>query len=306
MAYRLRRGYVTMTAEPSPSPVTEGIRSLEVRWIFPGQMESAVSRWFGRFPTVMETRHDSYLLDPQLSGLSVKVRGGRALEVKAYRGSAGMLEVASRALGRMESWQKSSFPLRPPVLGGSSRVGWRSVSKRRHISRFSLANGRVVTRDVEPGRQPRCDVELTEVQASNQDWWTLGFEATGPTDLLHRMLQNTAALVFTSSLPGKMHPGPDESRSYAEWLGQLSGVVAQHAAVDAAASHAVAVADRPVGLRLPDGRTPCDLVRWQATPWRGTSSGGTSEATTSSARHLTDNPLTGDGRELAVGGLHDT
>ena len=46
---------VTMTAEPPENPVTEGVRSLEVRWIFPGQMESAVARWFGRFPA--ETGH---------------------------------------------------------------------------------------------------------------------------------------------------------------------------------------------------------------------------------------------------------
>ena len=75
-----------MTAEPPHSPVTEGVRSLEVRWIFPGQLEAAVAGWFGRFPAETESREDTYLLDPRWRGLSVKVRGGRALEVKAYRG----------------------------------------------------------------------------------------------------------------------------------------------------------------------------------------------------------------------------
>ena len=102
-----------MTAEPPQSPVTEAVRSLEVRWIFPGQLETAVARWFGRFPARTESRQDTYLLDPQLRGLSVKVRGGGALEVKAYRGSPGILEVAGRARGRMESWQKWSFPCNP-------------------------------------------------------------------------------------------------------------------------------------------------------------------------------------------------
>jgi hypothetical protein len=64
-----------MTAEPAESPVTEGVRSLEVRWIFPGQLESAVAGWFGRFPAVIESREDIYLLDPPLPRLSVKVRG---------------------------------------------------------------------------------------------------------------------------------------------------------------------------------------------------------------------------------------
>jgi hypothetical protein len=55
-----------------------------------------VARWFARFPATAQSRVDAYLVDPQLPGLSVKVRGGGALEVKAYRGSPGILEVAGR------------------------------------------------------------------------------------------------------------------------------------------------------------------------------------------------------------------
>ena len=167
-----------MTAEPPQGPVTEGVRSLEVRWIFPGQLESAVDEWFGRFPARTETREDTYLLDPQLRGLSVKVRGGGALEVKAYRGSPGVLEVPGRARGRLESWQKWSFAVSPPSPDGGP-AGWRPVRKRRPISGFSLASGRIVARGPGSGQQPRCEVELTEVRTRDQDWWTLGFEATG-------------------------------------------------------------------------------------------------------------------------------
>jgi hypothetical protein len=92
-----------MTAQPPDSPVIEGVNSLEVRWIFPGQLAAAAARWFGRFPAGMESREDTYLLDPPLPGLSVKVRGGGALEVKVFRGSPGTLEVAGRARGQMES-----------------------------------------------------------------------------------------------------------------------------------------------------------------------------------------------------------
>ena len=38
-----RQEHVTMTAEPSQNPVTEAVRSLEVRWIFPGQLETTVA-----------------------------------------------------------------------------------------------------------------------------------------------------------------------------------------------------------------------------------------------------------------------
>jgi hypothetical protein len=108
-----------VTAEPPEDPVTEEVRSLEVRWIFPGQLQTTVAGWFGRFPARVESREDTYLLDPPLPGLSVKVRGGRALEVKAYRGSPGILEATGRARGRLEAWHKWSFPASPP---GPNRV----------------------------------------------------------------------------------------------------------------------------------------------------------------------------------------
>jgi hypothetical protein len=211
-----------MTATQWESPVTEGVRSLEVRWIFPGQLETAVAGWFGRFPALVESREDTYLLDPQLPGLSVKVRGGGALEVKAYRGSPGLLEVAGRARGRLEFWQKWSFPFSLLRQGSGDPAGWRPVRKRRRISRFSPADGRIVAPAPGLGGEPRCEVELTEVHASGRHWWTLGFEATGPADLLRSELEATAALVFAQALPG-VQPGRDESRSYAEWLGQRPG-----------------------------------------------------------------------------------
>ena len=73
------------------------------------------------------------------------------------------------------------------------------------------------------GQQPWYEVELTEVHAGGQDWWTLGFEATGPADLLRSELQATAALVFAQALPGGVQPGPDKSRSYPQWPGQRPG-----------------------------------------------------------------------------------
>jgi hypothetical protein len=212
-----------MAAAQPESPVIEGVRSLEVRWIFPGQLEAAVAGWFGRFPARVESREDRYLLDPQLRGLSVKVRGGGALEVKVYRGSPGILEVPGRARGRLESWQKWSFPCGPLSLDSVDPAGWRPVSKRRRISRFALASGRIVARPQGLGGEPGCEVELTAVRTRGQDWWTLGFEATGPADLLRGELEATAALVFAQVLPGGVAPGPDDSRSYAGWLSRRPG-----------------------------------------------------------------------------------
>jgi hypothetical protein len=66
-------------------------------------------------------------------------------------------------------------------------------------------------------------VEPTEVRTRGQDWWTLGFEATGPPDLLRSELEATAAIAFAKALPGGVELGPDESGSYAEWLRRRSG-----------------------------------------------------------------------------------
>ena len=51
-------------------------------------------------------------------------------------------------------------------------------------------------------------MELTEVRTGGQDWWTLGFEATGPEDALRSALQATATHVFARAMPGSVEPGP--------------------------------------------------------------------------------------------------
>jgi hypothetical protein len=209
---------VTMTAAQPDSPVTDGIRSLEVRWIFPGQLETAVAGWFARFPAELETREDTYLLTPRLRGLSVKLRAGAALEVKAYQGSPGILDMAGCARGRMESWFKWSFPFGPPSPGGRDPAGWRLIRKTRHISRFSLASGPIRVGAQGPGEEAGCAVELTEVLVRGESWWTLGFESVGPPRLLRSQLEAAAALVFAEPVPGEVEPGLNDSRSYAEWL----------------------------------------------------------------------------------------
>ena len=213
-----------MTAEPPQSPVTEGVRSLEVRWIFPGQLEAAVAGWFGRFPAAVA----SHARTPtswirELPGLSVKIRGGGALEVKVYRGSPGILEVAGtrpRTHGILAEVVLSLQPAPP----GQRRPG-RLEAGPQEAAYQPVLTGQRADRGARPGLggEPRCEVELTEVRTPGQDWWTLGFEATGPADLLRSELQATAALVFAQALPGGVEPGPDESRSYAEWLRQRPG-----------------------------------------------------------------------------------
>jgi hypothetical protein len=210
-----------LAAQPD-SPVTEAVASLEVRWILPGVLDPEIARWFGRFPAQKTSYEDSYLLDPDLPGLSVKIRAGRPFEVKAYRGSPGILEVAGRVRGRMEFWQKWSFPCDPPTPGTGGRPGWRAVEKSRRISSFPLA-APARAPGAGPDQEAGCEVELTEIRTRGETWWTLGFEATGAAGLLRSGLEAAAATVFAPALPGGVELGIEDSASYALWLSRRQG-----------------------------------------------------------------------------------
>ena len=155
----------------------EGLPSLEVRWIFPGQLDTAVAGWFPGSQPEMESREDAYLLDPGMGGLSVKVRAGRALEVKTFLGSPGILDLPGRARGRMQYWRKWSFPFSPLSLGTIDPGGWRRVSKQRRVIWFSPSGEQIARAPAVPGhagREARCAVELTELRFQRQDWWSAG------------------------------------------------------------------------------------------------------------------------------------
>jgi hypothetical protein len=202
---------------PPGNSVIGGLNTVEVRWILPGQLDAVVAGWFRRFSAWTESREDAYLVHPVLRGLSVKLRAGRELEVKLCHGCPGILD-AGRARGRLESWRKWSFPFGPlgPFDAGPS--AWSVVHKRRRISQFRLASGRIMAGI--PGRatEPSCAVELTEVSSGSETWWSLGFEATGPADLLRSTLQRTAALVFAQALPADVEFDMSHCQSYADWL----------------------------------------------------------------------------------------
>ena len=121
------------------------------------------------------------------------------------------------ALSPRKKW---SFPFEPISQDSGDPAGWRPVSKTRRISRFSPASGRILARVPGLADEPGCAVELTELRTRGEAWWSLGFEATGPAGLLRGELEAIAALVFAETLPGGVEPSTDDSRSYAEWLGQ--------------------------------------------------------------------------------------
>jgi hypothetical protein len=212
---------VLMTGAVPEGVSVEGLASLEVRWILPGQLDTAVAGWFPGSQPELESREDAYLLDPGLGGLSVKVRASRALDVKVFLGSPGILDLPGRARGHMQYWRKWSFPFSPLSPENIDPDGWRRVRKQRKVTWFSPAGEQIARAPRVPGQgapQTRCAVELTEIRFRQQDWWSLGLEAIGPAESLRHGLEATAALVFTHALPGGVELRIDDSRSYADWL----------------------------------------------------------------------------------------
>jgi hypothetical protein len=71
-------------------------------------------------------------------------------------------------------------------------------------------------------------VELTEVRSGGETWWSLGFEATGPADLLRRTLAGAAALMFAQAPPDDVELDMGHCQSYAEWLCRHRAIAAIH------------------------------------------------------------------------------
>ena len=209
-----------MMAALAEDPTAGPVDSLEVRWIVPGQLPSAMLEWFARFPAGTETRQDAYLLQPRLRGLSVKLRDGSALDVKSYLGSPGVLDLPGGGRGRLESWRKWSFPSGLPGPGGADLPGWVVVGKTRCGSWFPLASRPDLAQVRPPAAVEGCMAELTEVWVRGEQWWSVGFEAVGPVRLRRGALEHAAGLVFARALPPKVQFSLENSQSYAHWLGQ--------------------------------------------------------------------------------------
>jgi hypothetical protein len=214
-----------MTTTPVEDLAVTALDSLEVRWMVPGPLHKEARDWFTRFPATTEARYDIYLLLPRLPGFSVKVRNGNSLDVKAYRGSRGILTVPGHCRGRLESWRKWSFPYGPGVAEVGRTAGWVTVRKSRRRSWIPLpADRHEATADrtgTGTGTRPGgtgCAVELTEADPGSQPWWSVGFEATGSADLLDSALRHAAGLVFGGHFPAVTELSLRASRSYAQWL----------------------------------------------------------------------------------------
>jgi len=71
-----------MATAAADNPVTGPVDSLEVRWIVPGPLRTAMWEWFARFPAETERREDTYRAERRFDvggRFGPGADGGRAL-----------------------------------------------------------------------------------------------------------------------------------------------------------------------------------------------------------------------------------
>jgi hypothetical protein len=132
-----------------------------------------------------------------------------------------MLEVAGRARGRTESWQKSPSP---SALSARQRRSARLDAGSQKAAHQPVLTGQQADRGARRGAGPAAVRGGTH--RGPHPWSRLveaGVRGDRPRRLLRSELQAAAALVFAQALPAGVQPGPDQSRSYAQWLSQRPG-----------------------------------------------------------------------------------
>ena len=204
----------------------------EVRWFVPGPLPGAARQWFeatGDGPAPPQLRDDLYLLALTPDAPNVKLRGVQAggeqrMEVKARTGALGAQTFGAGAVGRVGQWQKWRFPLAdgapaPDLLGDAAH--WLRVAKRRRSRLFTVENGAVVEQPGDDRPASGCDLELSEIRAGHARFWSICFEAFGPSsgDGLTDLLAQTATHALACGTPPRLTA--DRSMSYPEWLARI-------------------------------------------------------------------------------------
>ena len=201
--------------------------TVEVRWFIKGNIPPEVWTWIsqhGPVPVEPAARVDHYLRITEGDSLGVKLREGR-IEVKQRYSQPAVVRFADHAVGTVERWCKWSFELAEagefPELGGH-KPGWIGVVKERLVHTFQVQRDESVIRvplGVALGSGCGCEVARVKIAESEEQWWSVGFEAFGhEADRWHTLLLVAKQLLSASTAPPL---GLDASDSYPSWLQNL-------------------------------------------------------------------------------------
>ena len=191
--------------------------TLEVRWFRQGAVPGGVLEWFLQCDPEPErglARTDHYLPIPHSAAVGIKLRDGN-LEIKRLHRELGLVHVHAGVSGVLEEWHKWRFPVGEDDAtdpGGERPASpWIAVAKERLSRRYEVTDSGQVARmaPLQVGGTGG-NLELTDVGALGQHWWTVSIEAFGPEASLGQAFSLVCERVFARGGP----PGLDSANSY--------------------------------------------------------------------------------------------
>ena len=209
--------------------------SKEIRWFFPGECPEGVVAWLNQTLAMSsiqakhEERSDSYLALPSsargLAEVGLKLRGPDNDRVEVKRLERRWIEprrFGKDVVGWAELWIRWSFNIdaNNPGKGDPTQPpgAWVVVGKARDSRQFELVDeARLVEvpfgEDVPMGGA----VEVAQVEALGQTWWSIALEVFGPMETLDRTFEIVTQHVLADH-PPPVALGIESSLSYPEWL----------------------------------------------------------------------------------------
>jgi hypothetical protein len=162
----------------------DNFQTIEVRWFYRGEIPAQIGNWFGTVGQRLEnidSRSDIYLQSSS-PDVGVKLRQGN-LEVKYRQQQIGRFTIAGCEDSRVECWSKWICADEGGVLTPTqfaTKVGWLKVDKVRDRRLFRVEFGECLELiQVERPIAEIASIELTQLQALGQSWWTLACEYFG-------------------------------------------------------------------------------------------------------------------------------
>ncbi|MBF1999999.1 MAG: hypothetical protein IGS38_04710 [Synechococcales cyanobacterium M58_A2018_015] len=198
--------------------------TMELRWFLPGPPPESIQNWFQSIEgaaTNEANREDRYLSLP-LATLGIKQRQD-AIEIKQRIAKGKVQRLTKGIKGQVEQWVKWSFPLDGQQSQPNLTLPpgtWITIQKSRQLKRYGvLPDGTVTAMADSETAEQSCTLELTNLWLAEQQWYSLGLEASGPEDHLGETLMQVTQAVFSGSdaplLKGK------DSYGYPKWLTRL-------------------------------------------------------------------------------------
>ncbi|HTV48743.1 MAG TPA: hypothetical protein VMG59_09910 [Phycisphaerae bacterium] len=207
--------------------------SAEIRWFWFEYPPFAFKDWFCKADSHRIAagggglRLDEYMCDRKQVELGVKLRGGKkGVEVK------GLVSIIENGLevepfmGSIEIWTKWSSEILELNLKETVKT-----IKRRWLRKFDCFTAEPIEIELDHKENPKngatlpsqgCNVELTEVTLASQDiWWTFGFEAFGTTETVEENLRK-ATTTISKRLHGEFTKG--HLASYPVWLKDYASI----------------------------------------------------------------------------------